>query len=167
MNQLRVLSWPGADHRQNTMSYSSSVILRICCHSYHVHQWFIPCCHGNVLSEAPPSRWSYCGFQVPCHIAPSLSLFALNSLSMYHRSFFSKGSVCEVFLWLSPSCSDCSPSITTTPTLRELIPSDSPIRFQSVQVYKLSNFLWPFLFQRWGQNYPEWLVLPHLRLNLC
>jgi hypothetical protein len=25
------------------------------------------CCHGNVLSEAPPSRWADCNFQVSCH----------------------------------------------------------------------------------------------------
>jgi hypothetical protein len=29
----------------------------------------IPCCNGNVLSEAPPSGWSYSGFQASCLIS--------------------------------------------------------------------------------------------------
>jgi hypothetical protein len=33
-----------------------------------VQQRPIPRCHGNVLSEALPTRWSYSGFQASCHI---------------------------------------------------------------------------------------------------
>jgi hypothetical protein len=32
-----------------------------------VHQRRLPCCHGNVLSEAPPSRWAHCSFHATCH----------------------------------------------------------------------------------------------------
>jgi hypothetical protein len=32
-----------------------------------VQQLSIPRFHGNVLSEAPRSRWSYFGFQASCH----------------------------------------------------------------------------------------------------
>jgi hypothetical protein len=32
-----------------------------------VQQQSIPRCQGNMLSEAPQSRWSYSGFQASCH----------------------------------------------------------------------------------------------------
>jgi hypothetical protein len=34
---------------------------------FAVQQSCIPCFHGNVLSEAPPSIWADCSFQASCH----------------------------------------------------------------------------------------------------
>jgi hypothetical protein len=73
-NELRVLLWPGADSKQNTQLNSLFVVIGVSVttgirvHQTVVQQRSIPRCHGNVLSEALPSRWSYFGSQASCYI---------------------------------------------------------------------------------------------------
>jgi hypothetical protein len=83
---------------------------------------------------------------------------------VYHPSFFSEVSVCDVFLWLGFPCSDFYQTATTAPSLRALDPSSSLIRFQSIQVYKHQPFSFLFPVNGGGRNYPEWPVLPYFRL---
>jgi hypothetical protein len=92
--RLHVSLWPGADRKQNTQLDGSSVVNCVCvamktCVNLRATLWiiqayslprkrvyqtlvqqrFIPPFHGNVLSEAQPSRWSYSGYQTWCHIS--------------------------------------------------------------------------------------------------
>jgi hypothetical protein len=72
-NELRVLLWAGAERKQNTHLNVSSVVICLSVDTVMriyqtvVQQRSIPRCHGNVLGEALPSRWSYSGFQPSCH----------------------------------------------------------------------------------------------------
>jgi hypothetical protein len=75
----------------------------------------LPCCHSNVLREAPPSRWAYCSFQASCqnsniqhsshvsqhHISSedeAASLMALRQLvlqvSLFHSFIGGSGALC-------------------------------------------------------------------------
>jgi hypothetical protein len=56
----------------------------------------------ELLSSNGRLLWfQYSGFQAARrHIAPSLRLFILNSLMVYHHSFSSEGSARDIFLWL-------------------------------------------------------------------
>jgi hypothetical protein len=60
-------------------------------------------CRGNMLTEPLPSNGHI------HHIAPSSRLFVPNSLSGYHRSFFSEVSACDD-LRLGVFCGDYSPT---------------------------------------------------------
>jgi hypothetical protein len=62
-------SGPSADRKQNTHLIGSSFVICISVamgmrvYQTIVQQRSIPCCHENLVSEALPSRWSYCSFQ--------------------------------------------------------------------------------------------------------
>jgi hypothetical protein len=68
-----VILWPGADRKQNTHLKCSSVVICVSVamgmlvYQTVVQQRSIPQCHGNVFSEALPSRWSYFGFLASRH----------------------------------------------------------------------------------------------------
>jgi hypothetical protein len=69
VNQLRVLSWPGADRRQNTHLNGSSVVICVSVATVMwVHQKPLSSnCLFRIASEAPHSRQSYSGFEASCH----------------------------------------------------------------------------------------------------
>jgi hypothetical protein len=76
-----------------------------------------------------------------CYIAPSLRLFALSSLLVFSFPRFllmtsSYGSVFSFFYFslFFFLCGYFSPTATTAPSLRMLIPSDSLMSFQSILV---------------------------------
>jgi hypothetical protein len=62
------------------------------------------------------------------HISPSLRLFVPNSLTVYHRSFFSEGSARDIFLWLGIFCLSAVPTNTAAPSLSAIVPSATLIR---------------------------------------
>jgi hypothetical protein len=68
------------------------------------------------------------------HVAPSLRLFVLNSLQVYHHFFFSEGCACDICNWspLPWFLCDCSPA---APSSRLPVLSGSLIRREPVQVY--------------------------------
>jgi hypothetical protein len=86
-NNLLVLLWPGADRRGNMHFNGSSVVICLSVttvmrvYQPAVQQRSIPRCHGNMLREALPSRWSYSGFQASCH-----NSITLITLTMIHAA---------------------------------------------------------------------------------
>jgi hypothetical protein len=99
------------------------------------------------------------------HTASSLRLFVPNSLQSYCHFFFSEGCACDACdrpglpsLWLGFH-GDYSPTAPTANFLRPLVPSDSLIRCQSVQVYhQYPSF--PF---GWGPSPPQCPVIHFLQ----
>jgi hypothetical protein len=90
-----------------------------------------------------------------CHTAPSLRLFVSNSLTVYHRSLLSELPARDV---TSLGCSGFppffrgvrSPTTTTAPSLRALVPSGTLIR--------LSLYRWgPVLLRYWLPFYSPFL----------
>jgi hypothetical protein len=90
-----------------------------------------------------------------CYIVPYLRLFVPNSLQAYRYFFFSEGCACDLCdqsrlpsLWLGFH-GDYSPTASTAPSLRPLIPSSSQMMCKLVQVYHYQP----------RSRVPWWLVL--------
>jgi hypothetical protein len=116
---------------------------------------------GNMTTKLPLSNGLF------HHIVLPLRLIVPNSLSVYHCSFFSEVSARDGFLWFGLSRIDHSPTTTTTPSLRPLVPSNSLKRFQSIQVqHHHPKFSFPTVGAKLSRVTGAPTFLAHLTLTL-